>query len=173
MSPKKMTQLSLLTAAALILYLVELQFPAPIPVPGIKLGLANIITVVAVERFRVRETALLVAVRVILGAFFAGSVSTFLFSAGGAVCCLCGMSALKRFLSAGRTSGSRSGYKNLVLYSMTGAVFHNIGQISAAVLVMRNPGVLAYLPVLMVTGCVAGLFTGVCAGEVEKRLPYV
>lgn len=163
MSTKKLTQMSLLAAAALILYVIELRLPEPVPIPGVKLGLANIITVVAVYRFRPGEAALLVAVRVIAGAFFAGNLSAFLFSAGGAVFCLCGMIFISRILPL----------KYLPLCSILGAMLHNLGQIAVAFGIMRSAGVLAYLPILIVTGCIAGLFTGLCARAVERRLPSV
>lgn len=161
MSLKKLTQLSLLTAVAFILYLVELRLPSPVPIPGVKLGLANIITVVAVYRFRASEAAMLVAARIILGAVFAGNLSALLFSACGAVLCLGGMLVLKRVLSE----------KYIPLCSVVGAMLHNTGQMAAAVCVMQSISVLAYLPLLMVTGCIAGLFTGLCAKAVEQRIP--
>ncbi|MDE7252049.1 MAG: Gx transporter family protein [Acetatifactor sp.] len=161
MSVKRMTQLSLLTAAALILYVIELQLPSLVPIPGVKLGLANIITVVAVYRFRPYEAAILVAVRVILGAFFAGNLSALLFSGCGAALCLCGMLLLGRVISV----------KYIPLCSVLGAMLHNAGQIAAAVWVVQSTSVLVYLPILMVTGGIAGLFTGLCAQAVERRLP--
>lgn len=163
MSAQKLTQLSLLTAAALILYVIELRLPSPVPIPGVKLGLANIITVVAVYRFRPHEVFLLVTARVILGALFAGNFSALLFSVCGAFLCLGGMLLVRRVLSE----------RELPLCSVLGAMLHNIGQTAAAVWVMQSASVLAYLPILMVTGCVAGLFTGLCAAAVERRLPSV
>lgn len=163
MSAKKLTQLSLLTAAALILYVIELHLPSPVLIPGVKLGLANIITVVAVYRFTPCETVLLVAVRIILGAIFAGNMSAFLFSVFGAVFCLCGMMIIRKLLPE----------KQLPLCSVLGAMLHNVGQMAAAVWVMGSLSVLAYLPILLVTGCVAGLFTGICAREVERRIPPI
>lgn len=160
MSTKKLTQLSLLTGAALILYVIEMRLPSLVPVPGVKLGLANIITVVAIYRFRFSETALLVGVRIFLGTLFAGSMSALLFSASGGVLCLLGMGLLKKVIPR----------RYLPLSSFFGAILHNIGQMGAAVLVLKSPGVLVYLPVLMVSGCITGLFTGVCASMVEKRL---
>lgn len=163
MPVKKLTQLSLLTAAALILYVIELRLPDPVPIPGVKLGLANIITVVAVYRFRPHEVFMLVAARVFLGAVFAGNLSALLFSACGAFLCLGGMLPASKILSS----------RQLPLCSVLGAMLHNFGQLAAAVCVMRSLSVLAYLPVLMVTGCVAGLCTGLCAAAVERRIPPV
>lgn len=158
---EKLTELSLLTAAALILYVVEAWFPAPVPIPGVKLGLANIITVAAVYRFKPGEVVALVVVRVILGSIFAGNMSALLFSGAGAVLCLVGMLLLKNILSE----------KYIPLCSVLGAIFHNIGQIAVAIWVMRDIRVLAYLPILMVTGCISGLFTGLCARAVNRRIP--
>lgn len=150
----------------MILYIVELRLPSPVPIPGVKLGLANIITVVAVYRFAPSEAALIVAVRVILGSVFAGSMSACLFSACGAVFCLCGMILFAR-VAAMRSEGSG----HVLLCSVLGAMLHNVGQMAAALCVMRSASVLAYLPILMVTGGIAGLFTGLCAMAVERRLP--
>ena len=157
----ELTQLSLLTAAALILYIVESRLPAPVPIPGVKLGLANIITVVAVYRFRPGQVTALVVVRLLLGSFFAGSMSALMFSGAGALLCLVGMTVLRRVLTE----------KYIPLCSVLGAILHNIGQIVVAIGVMRDIKVVAYLPVLLVTGCIAGLFTGLCARAVEKRIP--
>lgn len=161
MSVKKMTELSLLTAVALILYVVESWFPAPVPIPGVKLGLANIITVAGVYRFKPGEVTALVIARLILGSFFAGNMSALLFSSAGALLCLGGMLFLRKILLE----------KHIPLCSVLGAILHNMGQITVAVWVMGDLSVLAYLPILLVTGCVAGLFTGLCAGAVNRRLP--
>lgn len=161
MNTKKITTLALLTAAALVLYLIELQLPSPIPIPGVKLGFANIITVVAVYYFRPHETALLVAARLLLGSIFGGSLSALLFSASGAVLCLIGMLLLHKIIPI----------RFLWLCSVIGAMLHNVGQLLAAAWVMESLGVFAYLPILILTGSVAGLFTGLCATQVLRRLP--
>ena len=160
-SVKRMTELSLLTATALILYVVESWLPAPVPVPGVKLGLANIITVAAVYRFRPGEVTAMVAVRLLLGSFFAGNMSALMFSGAGALLCLAGMLCLKNILPP----------KYIPLCSVLGAILHNIGQIAVAVWVMKDVKVLAYLPILLAAGCIAGLFTGLCARAVEERIP--
>ncbi|MCM1113045.1 MAG: Gx transporter family protein [Muribaculum sp.] len=153
--------MSLLASAALALYIIELRLPGPIPIPGMKLGLANIITVVSAYRLKPSETVLVVAVRVLLGALFVGSVSALLFSVCGAAACLCGMLALVRI---GR-------HVPIPVCSVLGAMLHNVGQIAAALWLSGNAGVLAYLPILTVTGGIAGVFTGLCAEAVMRRLP--
>ncbi len=161
MNAKKVTQLALLSAVALIIFIVELRIPNLVPIPGVKLGLANIVTVYAVYRYRPVEVFLIVLVRIVLGSMFSGTALSFLYSLGGAVCCLCGMLLLKRVIPL----------SCLWLSSPCGAVFHNIGQIVVAMLVMRTSAVLVYLPTLMISGIVAGLFTGVCGQILVRRIP--
>lgn len=160
MNTRRMTELALLSSVALIIFVIELRIPNPFPIPGVKLGLANIITVYAVFRYRPTETAMIVTVRLLLGSMFSGNPSAFLYSASGAVCCLLGMLALHRILPE----------KQIWLCSVIGAMLHNIGQITAAVILMRSLGVLAYLPLLLVTGSLAGMFTGLCTQFLLKRL---
>lgn len=121
MNTKKLTELSLLTAVALIIFVVELQIPNPIPIPGAKLGLANIITVYAVYQYRAKEVFLIVIVRILLGAFFSGNMMALLYSLASGLLCLTGM--------------------------------------------------LAYFPFLLVSGCLAGAFTGGCAQLVLLYIP--
>ena len=158
MKTRRLTELALLTAAALILYTVELQIPNPIPIPGVKLGLANIVTVFAVYRYKPGETLMMVLVRIFLGSLFGGSMMTFLYSLAGSMLCLLGMLGLKHILSE----------KYIWLASVLGAVCHNIGQIIVACLILGS-GMLVYLPFLMVAGCLAGAFTGLCAQFVVQR----
>lgn len=166
MSAKKITHMSLLLAAALVLNIIESGLPGPVPIPGVKLGLANIITVVAVYRFKPYEAVLLVTGRVALGALFAGGMSGFFFSAGGAFFCLCGMLLFKNLFSG------QNYVKYIPLCSVLGAMLHNTGQIAVAIFVMKSVGVLVYLPVLIVSGSVAGLFTGLCGRAVESRIGH-
>ena len=159
MNIRQITKLGLLTAAALILFIVELRFPSIIPVPGIKLGLANIVTVYAVFRFTPGETAMTVFARVLLGAMFSGNFSALIYSASGAFFCLLGMLALRHILPE----------KQIWLCSVIGAMLHNIGQVTAAAAVMRSWAVAAYLPILLTAGSVAGLMTGLAAQLILSR----
>ncbi|MBP0978416.1 MAG: Gx transporter family protein, partial [Oscillospiraceae bacterium] len=106
------------------------------------------------------EAAMILAVRLILGSVFAGNLSTLMYSTAGAVCCLAGMIIMRKIIPE----------KNLYLASAAGAVFHNTGQILAACLIMRSSAVFFYYPFLIVSGIIAGLFTGFCAMFVLKRL---
>jgi len=160
MRVRRLVELAVLTAAALIIFIVELQIPNPFPIPGIKLGLANIITVYAVYRYRAHEAASLVCVRLILGAVFSGNFTALIYSASGGILCLIGMLGLRRIIDE----------DHLWMASVLGAVLHNTGQLAAAILVMRTPQLIAYYPFLLVSGCLAGAFTGLCAQLVLKRL---
>lgn len=160
MNIRKITELSLLTGLALIIFVVELRFPDILPVPGVKLGLANIITVYAVYKYRACEVFLLVLARIILGTVFASNFSALIYSLSGALFCLAGMLLLKRIIPV----------RWLWLCSTIGAVLHNTGQIAAAVAVMRSFAVIYYYPFLVFCGCIAGTFTGICAQLVINRI---
>lgn len=159
MEVKKLTQLAMLTGVALIIFIVELQIPNPFPIPGIKLGLANIITVYAIYNYRAGEVMMIVFARIFLAAVFSGNMMALLYSLSGSILCLAGMLILKRIIDE----------KHIWIASVFGAVLHNIGQIAVAVAIMGF-GVLAYLPFLLVSGCLAGAFTGGCAQMVTQRI---
>lgn len=159
MSIKRLTQLSLLTAMALIIFVIELRIPNLIPIPGVKLGLANIVTVFAVYRFTAGETAMLVLTRILLGAVFSGNMSSLIYSAAGAAFCLCGMLLLRKVVPK----------RYIWLSSILGAMLHNTGQILVATIIMKTTSVLVYYPILLITGSIAGFFTGMCAQFILRR----
>lgn len=159
MKTKRLTVLSLLTAAALIAFIIEMRLP-DIRIPGVKLGLANIFTVYAVYRFSGKEVFLLLVTRIVLGSLFSSNFSAIIYSLAGGMLCLCGMLLLRKIISE----------SYLWLCSIFGGILHNTGQIGAAVLMTGTPAVLAYYPYLLVSGSIAGLFTGLCAQFVVKRL---
>ena len=160
MDTKKLTRLGLLTCLALIIFIVELRIPDIVPVPGVKLGLANIVTVYCVYNYRPAETAMMLYSRILLGALFSGNLMALWYSIAGGTLCFIGMEILKNIISE----------DNMWFLSIVGAVLHNIGQISVAVLVLKSTSVIAYLPFLLISGCIAGMFTGLCAQMVSKRL---
>ena len=159
MKPRRIAELGVLTGLALILFVIELRLPELTPVPGVKLGLANIVTVFCVFRYKPQETALVVLCRILLGAVFAANPSALLYSAAGAALCLTGMLAVRHILSE----------KQIWLASVLGAVLHNIGQIAAAVLLMQTTAIIGYLPVLLFSGCIAGFVTGMAAQFLLNR----
>lgn len=159
MKTARLTELGLLTAIALIIFVIELQLPGLTPIPGLKLGLANIITVYAVYHYSARETAMIAVTRIILGAVFSGRVMALAYSLAGGIACLTGMLILKHFIDE----------KYIWASSMLGAVLHNIGQIMVAVFIVGSFAPIFYLPVLLIAGCMAGLFTELCAGTMMQR----
>lgn len=162
MNTKKLTYMALLTTISLIIFIVELRIPTLAPIPGMKLGLANIITVYAVYTLSAKETGMILFGRILLGSMFSGNISALIYSISGAVLCLLGMLILRRVI----------GKEQLWLCSIFGAIFHNIGQTAAAVFVMKTTAVIAYLPFLLVSGCIAGLFTGLCATYIIRSERY-
>lgn len=159
MNAKKITAMGLLTALALIIHVIEAQIPPPAPVPGVKMGLANIITVYALFRLSPKETFMVLMARIALGSIFAGSAMSALFSLAGGLACYLAMLLLRRIFTPDQ----------IWICSVIGAVFHNIGQTAAALAVYRTPALLIYLPVLMLSGMLAGAFTGLAAQYVIKR----
>ena len=157
---KRITRMALLTAAALILFTVEAQIPAPVPVPGIKLGLANIITVYAMFALGPRDTLCILLVRVFLGSVFSGVMVTILYSLGGGLLCYLVMLPLRMILTE----------KQVWVCGVIGAVCHNIGQTLVAVAIFRSLAVAVYLPLLMLSGIATGLFTGLTAQLLLRRL---
>ncbi len=159
MKPRKLVLLALLTAIALTIFLLEAQIPPLLPVPGMKLGLANIVTVFTVFLLGAREGCLVLAARIFLGAVFAGNFSTILYSAAGGTLAILTTIALKPILRENQ----------LWVAGCAGAVAHSIGQMAVAVWVSGTLGLLAYLPILIAVSIVTGLFTGLCAQFLLNR----
>lgn len=160
MKTKKMVTLALFVALALILSLAESAFPPLAPIPGIKLGLANIITLIILLNYTPADAFLALLVRVLLSALFAGQILYLLYSLAGALFCFFAMWFVNALLQ-----------KHFIfLTSIAGSIFHNIGQILMALLLTRTPGVLSYFPVLFVSGVLTGLFTGLCAFYSQRCL---
>ena len=159
MKTRKLTLMAMLSAVALIIFVVEAQIPALVPIPGIKLGLSNIVTVFAVFMLGSWEAALILAVRIFLGAVFAGNFSTILYSAGGGILAILLTILCRRILKKDQ----------LWVAGCLGAVAHSVGQMVVAVLVTGTPGLVIYLPVMIVCSIITGLFTGLCAQFLVKR----
>ena len=157
---KTLTVLSLCVAVAMLLSYVEQLLPVFIPIPGVKIGLANVATVFALYTLGAWYAAVVSGVRVVLSALLFGNVLGLLYSASGAALALVGMILLKkcRVFSA-------------VGVSVVGGVLHNVAQIIAASLVMETLSLVTfYLPVLLVSGTVAGVVIGVASGLLVARL---
>jgi heptaprenyl diphosphate synthase len=149
---KKMVLLGILVSQALILHIVERMFPLPVPVPGIKLGLANAISLMTIVIFGPKEAFTVVAMRTFWGSVFGGGVSSFIYSfIGGFISTMVMAIMYKR-------------YRNLFsipTISVVGAIFHNIGQILVASLIVQNAKLFYYLPLLLISAVITGLFIGI------------
>ena len=143
------------TALALIFSYVETLIPFQIGIPGVKLGLANLIVVVALYKMGGKDAMLLSVTRIVLSA----SLFSILYSLAGGLLSLAVMVILKK-----RGSFSVFGV------SMAGGVFHNVGQLIVAMLVVETFSVAYYVPVLLIAGVITGFIIGVVANEMLKRL---
>ena len=159
MKTKRLAALGLLTGVALILFAVEAQIPPVVPVPGVKIGLANIVTVFAVFMLGAKDGALVLAARIFLGAVFAGNFSSILYSAAGGFFAILTVIGLKRALQDSQ----------IWIAGCLGAVAHGVGQMLVAVPVSGTPAILIYLPVLVACGIITGAFTGLCAQALLNR----
>ena len=197
-SVKKLTLMAVLTASALIIFIIEAQIPLPIPVPGVKLGLANAVTLFALfysgrrsrdeggsgdiadsgeecgsngvgdsrtlpTNLTTANTFTILLCRIVLGAVFTGRLIAFAYSITGGLLGFVAQVVMKRFVSN----------KQIWVCGAVGAVFHNIGQILAAVIITGTPAIAAYLPVLIIAGVVTGVLTGLVAQFAILRLNSV
>ncbi len=160
---KRLCILALFTAMALTIFVIEAQIPLPVPIPGVKLGLANVITLIILAEYRARDALIVLVLRILLGAIFSGQIMTLAYSLCGGLLCFCGCALLCKLL--------RQRY--LWFISVIGAVLHNVGQILAAVVIMQTTKVFVYLPFLLITGCITGVFTGLVATAVVRHYPNV
>lgn len=162
MKTTRITRMAILTAVALTIFMVEAQIPPLTPIPGIKLGLANIVTVYAVFALGAKDAAEILGVRVILGAIFAGQIASLAYSAAGGALAILVTILLRHVLTR----------KQLWIAGCLGAIAHNVGQIVVAIVLTGTPSILLYLPVLIISGTVTGLFTGLCAQFLLERLKW-
>ena len=159
MKTKKLVLLALLSAIALTIFMIEAQIPALVPIPGIKLGLSNIVTVFTVFAIGPWEGAAVLFVRIFLGAVFSGNFSSILYSAAGGICAIAVTMLLRHILSK----------KQLWVAGCLGAIAHSVGQMAMAIFVTGTPSIAVYLPIMIACGIVTGLFTGLCAQLLVNR----
>ena len=160
-STKRLTFLALTVSFALILSFVESKIPAFVAIPGVKVGLANIAVIFTLYKFGIKEAITVSAVRVILISMLFGTPVSFIYSFTGATLSLTVMSLLKRFTPL-----------NEVAVSVSGGIMHNIGQISAASVVLGTNVVTYYLPFLLLSGTIAGIAVGVASALLIKKVDF-
>ena len=162
MNTKKLTFISVCVALAMILSYIESLIPPFVAVPGVKVGLANTVSLFILYAYGVREAACVSFIRVCLSALLFGSSVSFIYSLSGAVLSLLGMIILKRIPIF-----------TITAVSVVGAVLHNAAQIICACLLMENAAIAYYLPVLVIAGTVAGVAIGVLAALLMKKLEKI
>lgn len=166
MNVKKLTTMSMLTAFSLIVFLIEAQIPLPIAIPGVKLGIANVITLFAIWMLGWKEAGAILVVRIILGNLIVGNVMAMLYSIAGGLLCWVIMSLLKPVMKQNQ----------IWIMSVLGALGHNAGQLAVAVWISGTVGMLWYAPVLILAGIITGAFTGKCTelvlGHMAKLNPH-
>ena len=159
MKTKKVAFLGLFISLAMILSYVESQIPPLAAVPGVKIGLPNIVMVLLLYKIGAKETVIVSLIRIFLVSLLFGNVQTMTFSIAGAVLSLAGMILLKK-----------TNWFSCITVSIVGGILHNVGQIIAACFWTNTAEIAYYLPVLLVSGIIAGAVIGIVAGIHVKRL---
>ena len=157
---KKIAFYGLLIALAFVLSYIESLIPVFVAIPGAKLGLTNLVVLVALERFGKRDAFIINMIRILLVGFTFGNTFSLLYSFAGGILSFLIMILLKK------TKGF-----SLVGISVGGGVGHNIGQIIVAAFVLETGALIYYLPFLLAIGTLAGAVIGILSAEILKRLP--
>ncbi|MGN1166732.1 MAG: Gx transporter family protein [Lachnospiraceae bacterium] len=147
------------SALALIFSYIESLIPFSFGIPGVKLGLANLIIVIALYKMPLSQVYLLCVVKVLLSGFLFGNYFSILYSLAGGLLSLTVMAVLKK-----------AGGFSVAGISVAGGVFHNVGQLFVAMLVVETFSVIYYVPVLLIAGLITGFLIGITAREMLKRL---
>ena len=157
---QKIALSGLLTSLMLVFGFIERQFPLPVPVPGIKLGLANSVLLYALYMLGIRQSIVLMLLKALMSWIIYMNLSAMLYSFAGGVLSLTAMILISRVKGV-----------SVIGVSALGAVFFNVGQILLAAWILGTPQlIVTYLPVLMVSGVLTGILTGVIARLVMKHL---
>lgn len=151
---------ALLAAVALAIFVLEAQIPLLVPVPGMKLGLSNLVTLFALFSLGWKEALSILLVRIFLGNVFAGNLTAMLYSLSGGLVSFAVTVLLRRLVTK----------KQIWACGAAGGVAHNLGQIAAAAAIAQTPGLFLYLPVLILCGIFTGAFTGLCAQLLLERI---
>lgn len=156
---KKVANYGCLVALAIIFGYVEMLIPFNIGISGIKLGLANIVTVITLFKFGKKSAVYVSFIRVILSGILFGNMSVIIYSLAGTILSIFIMIVLKYTKKF-----------SIIGISAAGGAAHNIGQLIIAVFVVKNISLSYYLPVLMVSGIITGILIGIASMEILKRL---
>ena len=158
MKSKKVAFLGLSIGLAMILSFVESQIPALVAVPGIKVGLPNLVIVFMLYRIGFKEAATVSIIRIILVSILFGNLQTMTFSIAGAALSLIGMLLLKKL-----------DWFSCITVSIVGGILHNVGQIIAACIWTQTAAIAYYIPVLLISGVTAGALIGFVSGLLVQK----
>ena len=164
MKTKKLTYMALMIGYSLILYILESYMPNPLIAifPGAKLGLTNIITLTCLVIFGLKDTFIILSIRILMSSIFAGPISYLMFSiAGGYLSLLLMVIALKF-----------RGF-SLIGVSIIGAIGHNIGQLIVASLIIDNTMIFGYLPYMLIASVITGVFVGITSKYMVNKMTYI
>lgn len=150
---RSVVRCAVLAAISLVIYVLESCIPPVVPIPGIKPGLANIVTLAAVYLVGAKSALSVLLIRITLGNIFTGQAVSFLYSLAGGMACWLATVSLKRFFTR----------KTMWALGVIGALFHNAAQLACAVIMLKNTSVVWYGAALGLSSCITGAFTGLCA----------
>ena len=159
MNLHRMTRIALLTALSLILFVLEGFLPLPLPVPGAKLGLAAIVTLIALHLLPTRDAALMLTLRILLASFFGGGVAPMLYSLAGGAASFAAIALLKKYTQL-----------SIVGISAAGGFLHNMAQLLVAAAVMQTTALFSYAPVLGFVGILTGIGIGMSAQIILQKI---
>jgi heptaprenyl diphosphate synthase len=162
MDYKKIPYYGLFAALAILMGYVEMLFPMPIPIPGVKLGLANVIIIIMMYFMDTKSAFFVSLVRVFLSGLLFAGFAGLLYSLAGAMLSFVVMALLKK-----------TGKFSIIGVSLAGGIFHNVGQVTVAAMVVENVKMAYYLPFLLVSGVVTGILIGIVAQTALKHLKKV
>ena len=152
MDYKKIPYYGLFAALAILMGYVEMLIPVPVPIPGVKLGLANVIIIIMMYFMDTKSAFFVSLIRVLLSGLLFAGFAGLLYSLAGAMCSFAVMALLKK-----------TGKYSIVGVSLAGGVFHNVGQVAVAAMAVENVKMMYYLPFLLVSGVATGILIGIVA----------
>ena len=149
---------AMLIALAMVFSYIESLVPYPIP--GAKMGLTNVVVLVVMYRFSIKDAVFINLIRILLVGITFGNTFSLMYSLAGGLLSLAIMIILKQ-----------SKKFSIVIVSIAGGIMHNLGQLMVAMFVLKTKAILSYLPILWVTGILAGICIGILGNIVVKRIP--
>lgn len=155
----RMARIALLTALSLILFVLEGLLPLPLPVPGAKLGLAAIVTLIALYLLPLRDAVLMLTLRILLASFFGGGFAPMLYSLAGGAASFAVMALLKKYTPL-----------SIVGISAAGGFLHNMAQLLVAAAVMQTTALFIYAPLLGFVGILTGIAIGIAAQSILQKI---